>query len=198
MRPSPIMNSALTALALAGLATSAVAGSTKAVLRTELQVPVQALVEENSATIERAFKALESKDEPPRKLLDAVTVDVEKKLVTLVIAPGQKVALSQIQRVLTAGKARLDPATLRIKEAQLVIRAAASEDDHTDALERVLRAKAAYSEVEIERETKASLYRARVKGGSERATHDGVRKVVESAAEGMSLADVIWAAPKAE
>lgn len=197
MRPSRFTTSALTGLALAGLTAVASARSAQSVLATELQVPVQGLEAEQAETVERALLALENKEDPPRKLLAGVAVDVDEKLLTLEFAPEQELTLTRIQRALALGKARVDPARLRVKEARLVIRAAPDEEDRSEVLERVLRAKAAFSEVKVERDTEASLYRVSVKGGSERATHEHVRETIEAASEGLSLADVVWSSPKA-
>jgi len=136
-----------------------------------LQVPVAGLDTTRGPMIERTLRELESKDEARKKLLAEVSIDVEKGLVQLVVADGQKLRLEQVERALVANGTRIQRDKLALGEAHLVLEGEADEA----ALDKLRQALTAdlFASAEVRKEGEPARLVAHVRSGH--PTHQGRR-----------------------
>jgi len=181
----------LSTLAFLGLVTM-LSGVTQTVSR--VVVPVVGLDETRGAEIERALRALESKDEPRDKLLSEVEIDIDKGLVQFALADGQTLHLQQLERTLVNGGVRIQRDKFSPGESRLIIAGEAGEDA-IDKLRMALTANL-FATAEVRREGEPARFVAHVRPGNLPATLDAADKAVRAAVPELRIADVVWSRAK--
>jgi hypothetical protein len=187
----------LSTLAFLGLVTaggSVFAARSQATQR--LQVPVVGLDATRGPTIERMLRELESKGEAREKLLAEVSVDVEKGLVQLVVADGQKLRLEQLERALVANSTRIQRDKFALGEAHLVFEGEA-DDAALDKLRQALTT-GLFASAEVRREGEPARLVAHVRSGDRPATLEAASKAVREAVPALRFSDVVWSRARPE
>lgn len=187
----------LSTLAFLGLVT---AGGTvfaaKSQATQRLQVPVVGLDAARGPMIERTLRDLQSQGETPEKLLAEVSLDVEKGLVQLVVADGQKLRLEQIERTLVANGTRIQRDKFALGEAHLVF-AGEADEAALDKLRQALTT-GLFASAEVRREGEPARLVAHVRPGDKPATLEAVSKAVREAVPALRVSDVVWSRVKVE
>jgi len=185
----------LSTLAFLGLVT---AGGTvfaaKSQATQRLQVPVVGLDTARGPMIERTLRELTSKGETPEKLLAEVAIDVEKGLVQLVVADGQKLRLEQVERALVANGTRILRDKFALGEAHLMLEGQA-DDAALDKLRQALNS-GLFASAEVRREGEPARVVVHVRSGDEPATLEAASKAVREAVPALRVSDVVWSRAK--
>ena len=125
-----------------------------------------------------------------------VTPDAKAGTVNFTLAEGLHVNLSELERALATGGAKVDTAKLTLAgNSTLMIQGPTSEED-AKKLETALKSSKLFSNVTIEHKPESRDYKIIAMAGEKAPTQAEIAKAVEQVGNGFKLVDVGWYAPK--
>ena len=125
-----------------------------------------------------------------------VTPDAKAGTVNFTLAEGLRVNLSELERALATGGAKVDTAKLTLAgNSALMVQGPTSEED-AKKLETALKSSKLFSNVQIEHKPESRDYKIMATAGEKAPTQAEIAKAVEQVGNGFKLVDVGWYAPK--
>lgn len=125
-----------------------------------------------------------------------VTPDAKAGTVAFTLAEGLRVNLSELDRALATGGAKVDTAKLTLAgNSALMVQGPTSEED-AKKLETALKSSKLFSNVQIEHKADSRDYKIMATAGEKAPTQADIAKAVEQVGNGFKLVDVGWYAPK--
>ena len=125
-----------------------------------------------------------------------VTPDAKAGTVNFTLAEGLRVNLSELERALATGGAKVDTAKLTLPgNSALMVQGPTSEED-AKKLEAALKSSKLFSNVQIEHKPESRDYKIMATAGEKAPTQAEIAKAIEQVGNGFKLVDVGWYAPK--
>jgi hypothetical protein len=126
----------------------------------------------------------------------SITPDAKAGTVNFSLNEGLRFHLSELDRALATGGAKVDTAKLTLPgTSMLMIQGPTSEED-AKKLEAALKSSKLFGNVEIDHKPESRDYRVLVTASDKAPTHADIAKAIEQVGNGFKLADVGWYAPK--
>lgn len=150
-------------------------------------------MQEEKGTCAACKKDLVSESLP---VLGSVTADATKATLTFALHEGMRLKLSELDRALAAGSAKVDQAKLTLgSNAVLYIQGPGAAED-AKKLESELRASKLFASMDFQHKADSRDYHILVNAGEKPVSHGDLAKAVEKVGSGFKLTDVAWNAPK--
>ncbi|MGH7162049.1 MAG: hypothetical protein ACREID_01090 [Planctomycetota bacterium] len=169
------------------------ANALKAITHSGFKCPGCPYFQEQPGSCEKCKKTLESQEKSP--VISDVRADAGTGKLSLWIAPGHMLSITEIENALQATSIRLDPEEVTLSGwARLRVEGVQSKET-AGKIEKALRDAKGYDGVTLQYKDGATEAHFLLHKGLTPATIATVRKTIESADTGLKLADVSWIGP---